>query len=139
MSDEYRVGYKQPPKHTQFQPGQSGNPNGRRGKPPRALVPSQLRRDVLEVADEILEVKTAKGTRRLSKHRLIIQAISNGAAKGNPTCLKLWVALFQTALQERRDIYPSVRLAEHLMHVAEPDQLTSDTLDGLLRTTKGLL
>src|ERR1700758_809031 len=26
---EYPVGYKKPPKHTQFKPGQSGNPNGR--------------------------------------------------------------------------------------------------------------
>ena len=27
--DEYDVGYKKPPKRTQFKPGQSGNPRGR--------------------------------------------------------------------------------------------------------------
>ena len=26
--DDDDVGYKRPPKHTQFQPGQSGNPQG---------------------------------------------------------------------------------------------------------------
>jgi hypothetical protein len=26
---EYRVGYKRPPVHTRFKPGQSGNPSGR--------------------------------------------------------------------------------------------------------------
>ena len=26
---DYEVGYKKPPKSTQFQPGQSGNPKGR--------------------------------------------------------------------------------------------------------------
>lgn len=29
MSDDYEVGYRKPPKSGQFQPGQSGNPNGR--------------------------------------------------------------------------------------------------------------
>ncbi len=27
--DDYEVGYRRPPKHSQFQPGQSGNPSGR--------------------------------------------------------------------------------------------------------------
>ncbi len=31
--DNYDVGYKKPPKHTQFKPGQSGNPKGRPKKP----------------------------------------------------------------------------------------------------------
>lgn len=30
---EYKVGYKNPPKHTQFKKGQSGNPKGRRPRP----------------------------------------------------------------------------------------------------------
>lgn len=29
MSDDYEVGFKKPPKHTQFKRGQSGNPKGR--------------------------------------------------------------------------------------------------------------
>lgn len=29
MSDDYEVGYGKPPKHTQYKPGQSGNPDGR--------------------------------------------------------------------------------------------------------------
>jgi hypothetical protein len=28
--DEYEVGYAKPPRHSQFKPGQSGNPKGRR-------------------------------------------------------------------------------------------------------------
>ena len=30
---DYEIGYKKPPKHTQFKPGQSGNPKGRPQKP----------------------------------------------------------------------------------------------------------
>ena len=29
MSDKYKIGYGKPPKHSQFKPGQSGNPRGR--------------------------------------------------------------------------------------------------------------
>ena len=29
MTDDYEVGFKKPPKHTQFKPGRSGNPDGR--------------------------------------------------------------------------------------------------------------
>ena len=29
MHDDYPVGYKRPPRHSQFKPGQSGNPKGR--------------------------------------------------------------------------------------------------------------
>jgi hypothetical protein len=32
MPDDYAVGYKKPPKHSQFKKGQTGNPNGRRGR-----------------------------------------------------------------------------------------------------------
>ena len=30
MEEEYRTGYKKPPKQTQFKKGQSGNPKGRK-------------------------------------------------------------------------------------------------------------
>jgi len=41
----YEVGYGRPPKHSQFQPGQSGNPNGR---PKGAMSPFTLLRQELQ-------------------------------------------------------------------------------------------
>ena len=45
---EYEVGYGKPPRHSQFQPGQSGNPKGRpRGsKSPFTLLREELQRKV---------------------------------------------------------------------------------------------
>jgi Family of unknown function (DUF5681) len=36
-SASYEVGYRRPPRHTQFQKGQSGNPGGRPRRPARRL------------------------------------------------------------------------------------------------------
>lgn len=47
-ASEYEVGYGRPPKHSQFQPGQSGNPNGRPkgAKSPFTLLREELQRKV---------------------------------------------------------------------------------------------
>jgi hypothetical protein len=124
-----------------FTKGTSGNPKGRPRKPRRALIPSQLRKDILQVADEELELPTAKGIRRLTKQQLIITAISNGAAKGNPTCLRMWMKMLEAALEQRSAAYPTVRLIEMLLQDVEdprfdPDPETVRLLDAHLRLTK---
>src|SRR4030095_17163536 len=55
----YRVGYGRPPLETQFKPNQSGNPNGRPGRPPswRAVVETVLEEKVeIRVGDRILRM-----------------------------------------------------------------------------------
>ena len=139
--DEYRVGYKHPPRHTQFPPGTSGNPKGRPRIHRRALVPSQTRKDILAIADEVVELPTPNGVRKLTKSQLIKLAIANGAAKGKPTCVKEWMKMEREALQQRVEAYPSVRLIELLLQIVEaprfdPPQLEKEALDQLLRATK---
>jgi len=139
--DDYEVGYAKPPKHTRFKRGECSNPRGRPRAPRRALIPSQLRKDILQAADELIEVKTATGRRKLTKQQLIIAAITNGAAKANPTCLRLWIKLFETALQERFEAYPTVRLVDMLLQAVEdprldPDPQTVRALDAHLKCTK---
>jgi hypothetical protein len=64
----YKVGYKRPPRHTRFKPGQSGNPRGRpKGTP-------NHRTTVSRVMNEKVSVRDGDKTRRITKFEAILQA-----------------------------------------------------------------
>lgn len=88
MSDEtYRVGYRRPPRHTQYKPGRSGNPRGK---------PKGRKNHKTELLEELSKpvVVTERGRRRtVSMQTLIIKRIvadaGNGDAKARELLLKL--------------------------------------------------
>src|SRR5580658_1440414 len=74
---EYAVGYKRPPRHSQFQPGKSGNPNGRPRK-------SESIVDVLQKElNSLVPVLKDGKRRRISMLRAIIKQHLNKAAAGD--------------------------------------------------------
>ena len=80
MSDEedYDVGYKKPPKHTRFQPGQSGNPKGR---------PKKHTKDLQKLIDQELS-KTIRinengETRIITKREGLVKQLIQEAFQGN--------------------------------------------------------
>ena len=74
---DYEVGYGKPPRQTQFQPGQSGNPKGRpkKTKDLQKLIEKELRRTVRITEDG--QVKT------VTIRELFIKSIMNAALKGD--------------------------------------------------------
>jgi len=73
----YEVGYRKPPKATQFQPGRSGNPRGR----PKGLVTLA---SALEAAVSERVVVTENGrSRSLSKLEVVVKQAVNKAASGD--------------------------------------------------------
>jgi hypothetical protein len=75
--DDGRVGYKRPPSHTQFKPGQSGNPRGR---------PNHVRNfktDLREELGEVIPVREGGRDMKISKQRAFIKALVAAAIKGD--------------------------------------------------------
>jgi hypothetical protein len=85
------VGYGRPPEHTQFKPGQSGNPKGRpRGTVNMATV---LERTLREKVDTI-----EHGRRKtISKFEAALKQLANKAASGDLSALRLLSALVASA------------------------------------------
>ena len=76
-SNDYAVGYRRPPKHTQFQPGQSGNPKGR----PSGV--QNVATDILEEMREQIIVTEGGRTRRMSKQKAMVKSLLAKALKGD--------------------------------------------------------
>jgi len=73
----YSVGYCRPPKHTQFQPGQSGNRNGRRKRQ------RNVRTVVDEAVNEPIKIREGSRTRSVTKLDAMILSMMNAAVAGN--------------------------------------------------------
>jgi hypothetical protein len=74
---EHSVGYKRPPRHTQFKPGQSGNPNGR---PRRVPTVDQV---FLKELQSRISVTTGGTKRSMSKLQAIAKQFFNKALSGD--------------------------------------------------------
>ena len=75
--DDDRVGYKRPPKHTRFKPGQSGNPKGR---PKHAR---NLKTEFLEELGEVIRIREGDREMKISKQRAFVKALVAAAIKGD--------------------------------------------------------
>jgi hypothetical protein len=80
---DHGVGYGKPPKHTQFRPGQSGNPKGRR-KGTR-----NLKTDLTDELGERIPVREGDRTRMVSKQRAVVKTLVAQTLKGNTRAANL--------------------------------------------------
>lgn len=91
MADDDRVGYGRPPKHSRFQPGQSGNPRGRRRgtKGATAVLAAAL-------AEKVVVTESGR-RRRITKLEVLTKQLVNKAAGGDLGSGKLLFGLIATA------------------------------------------
>jgi len=120
----YAVGYKRPPKSTQFKPGVSGNPKGKpKGSRPVGALLQEIIRQKIAVTEN-------GKTRRLPVLEIMLRRLANEAMRGDQRSIKFLLALLehygessQTTLQLSEMIAEDAEiLAEYLDEttVAEP-------------------
>jgi hypothetical protein len=83
------VGYGKPPRHTQFKPGQSGNPKGR----PKGT--KNLKTDLMEELSEKIVIHEGERTQRVSKQRAIVKSLVNRTLKGDARASNLLFPMVQ--------------------------------------------
>ena len=125
-SADYVVGYRRPPKETQFTAGESGNPKGRpKGSRPVGAV-------LQDIIQQKVSVTENGKTRRIPALEVIIRRLANDAMRSDPRAIKLLLSLVdrygkspQTTLQLRAMLDEDQEiLAQYLR---EPDDFTSET------------
>lgn len=82
-NDDYEVGYKKPPKHTQFQPGQSGNPKGR----PKGV--KNLATDLSEELEQPIVVTEGGKSIKTTKQRAMVKTLMAKALSGDVRAIDL--------------------------------------------------
>jgi uncharacterized protein DUF5681 len=91
---DYEVGYRKPPRATQFKKGQSGNPRGR---------PKTNRTLALDLADEFREKVTVQEGGRsqsVTMRRALLKSLLAKARKGDTRAIKDALALYERIVPE---------------------------------------
>jgi hypothetical protein len=89
-----KVGYRNPPKYTQFKPGVSGNPNGR----PKGSL--NLATDLAAELGETITVKEDGHSRRVSKQRALLKSLMRNALKGEVRSSAALLSLYARVITE---------------------------------------
>jgi len=83
----YVVGYRRPPKATQFTAGKSGNPKGR---PKGSRSVGAVLQDIIQ---QKVSVTESGKTRRIVALEVIIRRLANDAMRSDPRAIKLLLSL----------------------------------------------
>lgn len=103
-NDDDPIGYKRPPKRTQFQPGQSGNPTGRRKNV------RNFKTDLVDELHEQIPIRENGREMKISKQRAFIKALVAAAIKGDMRATNALVSFCTRSLgneDEDRDVNAS--------------------------------
>ena len=106
---DYEVGYKQPPQHTRFKKGQSGNP---RAKAKRSQDLASL---LTEILDERVTMTENGQPRQITKREALVRRVIDRNVLGDPKAMQPFLRLMEEIDRERKEGVRPVR------HIFRPD------------------
>ena len=110
----YEVGYRKPPKSSQFQPGRSGNPGGRpkgrKKSPPVDLsqvgpTAERMKELILEEAYREIVVRDGEHMSEIPVIQAVLRSVALNAAKGQQRAQRMFTDLLQCVEREKRAFY----------------------------------
>jgi hypothetical protein len=96
------VGYKKPPKHTRFQKGRSGNPNGR---PLRSPLSNDMGQALLWALEQTVTIKVDGEKKRVTTREAIVDVMLREAARGEVKALTCIRSLAKAQGDNSGDLY----------------------------------
>lgn len=115
-----KVGYCNPPKATQFKPGQSGNPKGR----PKGA--RGLNTIVIEKMTEKLPVRTARGKRKMAKVEVMVQQSIDAGLGGNERERSKMLERYRAAVPDEPILLPAGVLPGEKDGAPPPEEFALD-------------
>jgi Family of unknown function (DUF5681) len=105
------VGHKRPPKERQFQPGQSGNPNGR----PKGT--RNFKTDLREELSECISIREGDRDISISKQRALIKRLVASAIEGDARSIATLMSFCARAFgDDDEDRQPEAPEDQEIMH-----------------------
>lgn len=157
---DYEVGYTKPPISTRFQPGQSGNPSGRRkgatkSTPLPALNDERLKTIILQEAYRSISINDQNGQINIPMAQAVVRSLAINAAKGNQRAQRLFTELLSSTERDNKKLHDEwlqtainykVEWTEELARrnklgiaspppIPHPDDIIIDTNTGTVRIT----
>jgi hypothetical protein len=108
---EHKVGYRQPPKRTQFKRGHSGNP---RGRPPSK---GGFKGEILEEIAEKVAIREQGVQKKVTKFRAALKSLVANAVHGDPRSTKLLIDCLSKVAEDEPAVRPVTTQA-----IAEEDR-----------------
>ena len=105
MAHDHEVGYRKPPKHSQFKKGQSGNPKGQ----PKGS--KNLRTDLQEELQEKVMVTERGRQRPVSKQRAMVKTVMSKALGGDARAIAILADLVMRLLNQEDETTKVSRLS----------------------------
>jgi hypothetical protein len=103
MSDhknDSKVGYRRPPAHSRFRPGQTGNPKGR----PKGAA--NLRTDLRDELSEHIRVREGERDLKVSKQRAMLKALVAKALRGDARAANVVLGLVSKLFEAAAPVEP---------------------------------